>query len=228
MKKGDFVEVEFKGTVAATGEIFDLTSEEEAKKAGIHNPKQRYGPQLIILGSGMIVPGVEAELEKMNVGEEKEFELKPAQAFGARSPKLTKIISLAKFLEKKINPVPGLFVDIDGRSARIQSVSGGRVRVDFNHPLAGKDLKYKVKIVKHIKTPQEKVESLINYYNIRAEVDVKEKTLTVKLKEMTPKFMKELIEKSLKRWITEIKEVKFQEPPKPEEKPTPIEGEAKV
>ncbi len=228
MKKGDFVEIDFTGRVSATGEIFDLTSEEEAKKAGIHNPRQKYGPLLVIIGSGMSVPGVEKELEKMGVGEEKEFEIKPEEAFGQRNPKMIKVISLARFLDKKINPVPGLFVDIDGMSARVQAVSGGRVRVDFNHPLAGKDVKYRIRIVKHLETPLDKAKALIDYYNIKAETDVKEGEARVKFETKTQPFMKNLLEKSLKKWVPEIRGVKFQESGKPEQKPTPSEGESKI
>jgi FKBP-type peptidyl-prolyl cis-trans isomerase 2 len=41
MKKGDFVRIDFVGRLAATGEIFDLTSEEIAKKEGVYDEKQK-------------------------------------------------------------------------------------------------------------------------------------------------------------------------------------------
>jgi len=209
MQKGDFVEIEFIGRIAATGEVFDVTSAEEAKKAGVYNDKQNYGPALVIIGAGMVVPGVESQLKEMKPGEEREFEVKYEQAFGKRNPKLLKIISRSKFLEKNINPVPGLFVDIDGMQARIRNVSGGRVVVDFNHPLAGRDLKYKVKIVRQIKDALEKVNVLFKHYNLKAEASLKEGILTVKTEKEMPKPAKELIERLIKKWISEIKEIKF-------------------
>ena len=209
MEKGDFVRIEFTGKVADTGEIFDLTSEEEAKKAGIYNEKQKYGPQLIIIGAGMAIPGVEDQLLKMKQGEEREFDVEPSRAFGPRNPKLLKILSTGKFLEKKINPVPGLFVDIDGMQARIKSVSGGRVMVDFNHPLAGKRLHYRVKVSGKVTDTLEKVKSMLDYYGLKAEPSLKEEILTLKAEKELPKPVQELLERTVRQWIKEIKEVKF-------------------
>ncbi|RLJ09464.1 MAG: peptidylprolyl isomerase, partial [Candidatus Aenigmatarchaeota archaeon] len=138
IKEGSFVEIDYVGRVEGTNEIFDLTSEEVAKKEGIYNPKQKYGPVLVIIGANMIIPGVEEQLKNMKPGEEKEFVVEPKKAFGERNSKLVKVISLMEFKKEKIDPVPGMFITIDGLQAKVQSVSGGRVRVDFNHPLAGK------------------------------------------------------------------------------------------
>lgn len=209
MKKGDFVKIDFTGKVADTGEVFDLTSEEEARKEGIFNEKQTYGPTLVIVGSGMVIPGLEEKLLEMNVGEEKEFDIEPSRAFGPRSPKLMKIMSLGKFLEKKINPVPGLFVDIDGMQARVKSVSGGRVMVDFNHPLAGKRLHYRLKLVSQVTEPLEKVKSMLDYYGIKAEPSIKEGILTIKAEKELPKPVHQLLEKSIKEWVKEVREIKF-------------------
>ena len=60
--------------------------------------------------------------------------------------------------------MPGLVVELNGRQARIQSVSGGRVRIDFNHPLAGKDLDYELKIEREILQPKEQIEALYKKY----------------------------------------------------------------
>ena len=180
MKKGDFIKIEYTGWVSSTGEVFDLTSEEEAKKLGVFNPKHKYGPALVIVGAGIAVPGVEAQLEQMKFGEEKQFEVEPGQAFGNRDPRLIKDISMSKFLEQNINPIPGSFVTIDNRQAKIQSVAGGRVRVDFNHPLASKQLRYKIKIVQEIKSTLEKAKALIEHNNMKCDVDLKETNLTLK------------------------------------------------
>ena len=214
MQEGDFVKIDFTGKVAATGEIFDLTSEEEAKKAGIYSNSRKYGPALVIIGAGITIPGVENQLRTMKVGEEREFNVLPDEAFGSRDPKLIKVLSLAKFREKNINPMPGLFVDIDGHQAKIQAVSGGRVRVDFNHPLAGRELSYRVKIVKQVSDTLQKVRALLEYYTLKPDIGYGEGKLVVKLDRQTPDFIKKTIEKSITKWIPEIKEVRFQEPKK--------------
>lgn len=213
MKDGDFILIEYVGRISNTNEIFDLTSAELAKKEGIFNKNFKYGPKLVIVGSNMVIKGVEAKLKEMNLNDEKEFEVTAAQAFGKRNPKMIKIISISKFLEKNINPTPGLFVDIDGIQAKIQSVSGGRVRVDFNHPLAGKDLKYKLKIVKVFKEKLDKVKAILNYYGIEAETTVKEDILTIKPKKKLEFAVEKLVSETIKKWV-KFKNVKIIQPKK--------------
>jgi FKBP-type peptidyl-prolyl cis-trans isomerase 2 len=213
MKEGDFLKVEFTGRVADTGEIFDLTSEELAKKEGIHRPNYRYGPVLVIVGAGMIVPGVERELKGMKPGEEKGFDVRPEEAFGRRDIKNIKIVSLANFIRQKISPVPGIFVTINGRQARIQSVSGGRVRVDFNHPLAGKKLRYKVRIDSVIDGPFDRALSIRDYYGLDCEMELKEGVLEVRAREPLKNIVKKLLEDTVTKWIREIKKVSFPDEP---------------
>ena len=209
MKKGDFVKVDFVGKVAATDEIFDLTSEELAKKEGIHNPKQEYGPILIIIGASMTIPGVEKQLEKMKKGEEREFNVNPSEGFGHRRPELLKIVSITKFFKEKINPAPGIFVTIDNKQAKIQSVSGGRVRVDFNHPLASRELHYKIKITEVIEKPVDKVKEITEHFTIKCEPELTEGNLTIKTDKKMPPVVEKLLEKWINDWVKEVKEIAF-------------------
>ncbi|MEM7815553.1 MAG: peptidylprolyl isomerase [Candidatus Aenigmatarchaeota archaeon] len=216
MKKGDFVEIDFVGRIASTGEVFDLTSEEDAKKEGLYDPKHKYKPSLVIVGSGMAVEGVDKEIERMEVGEEREFEVKPEEGFGERTLNLVKVVPLSIFKKEKINPVPGIYVDIDGFQAKVLSVSGGRVRVDFNHPLAGKALKYKVRIVRQITDTHEKAKSLLSYYGIRCETGLEGDKLVIKTEKPIPDFLKDSLGKKIMEWIPEIKNILFGETEKKE------------
>lgn len=217
MKEGDFVKVEYIGRVSGTNEVFDVTSEEIAKKEGAYNEKYKYGPVLVIIGSGMIVPGVDERLMKMKLGDEKEFDVKAEDGFGKRDVKKIKIVSLANFIRQKINPVPGEFVEINGRNAKIQSVSGGRVRIDYNHPLAGKELKYKVKITQIIEKPLERIESITDYYRMGCEVKLDGGTLELKTKENVPDFVQKLLTDVITKWVKDVKKVNFlSEKKKPE------------
>ncbi|MDP6670725.1 MAG: hypothetical protein QGI60_02825, partial [archaeon] len=91
------------------------------------------------------------------------------------------VIPLREFKKQKMQPVPGLIVEIDNRQGRVQSVSGGRVRVDFNHPLAGKDLEYEIKIEKEITGAKDQVNALFEkYFGV-----VPEKERSIKVKEKT-------------------------------------------
>ncbi|MFH1445357.1 MAG: peptidylprolyl isomerase [Nanoarchaeota archaeon] len=209
MKNGDFIKMDFVGRLVATGEIFDSTSEEQAKKDGVHDPKQKYGPILIIIGASMTVPGVEKHLMEMRVGEEREFDVKPSEAFGQRSPELMRVLPINKFIKEKINPVPGMFVTIDHRQAKIQSVSGGRIRVDFNHPLASRELHYKIKITELIENPLEKAKTIADYFAIKCEAELKEDALTIKTEKKAPAIVEKLLGDWIKKYITDIKSIAF-------------------
>ena len=211
MNDGDFIEIEFVGKVKDTGEIFDLTDAELAKKEGVFDKDHKYGPALVIVGSNSVVPGIEEKIKELKVGEEAEFEIKPDKGFGKRDPKVVQIISLNKFYEQKINPVPGAFVNIDGKNCKIQSVSGGRVRVDFNHPLAGRDLLYKVKIVRQIDGAKERLDSLLKYLSLEGESSIEGEKARVKLKNSN-QIVEKIVEDSIKKWIQEVKTVEFVKP----------------
>ncbi|MBN2101468.1 MAG: peptidylprolyl isomerase [Candidatus Aenigmarchaeota archaeon] len=214
MNDGDFVKIDFVGRVKDTDEIFDLTIEDVAKKEGIYNPKKGYGPALVIVGKEMVIPGVDEQLRQMKVGDEKEFEVPKEKAFGNRDLTKIKIVSYSKFIKEKIEPVPGLFVDIDGREAKIQTVNGGRVRVDFNHPLAGKALKYRLKVVEEIKDTKEKASELVEKYGMNAvikdtRIDETGK-LTLVIEKDIPKSVKDVIKSQIEKYVTEVKDIQFE------------------
>jgi FKBP-type peptidyl-prolyl cis-trans isomerase 2 len=228
MKKGDFVEIDFVGRISGTGEIFDLTDEETAKKEGVYSPKHRYKPSLVIIGSGMAVPGVESKLEQMEPGHESEFELSPEEAFGGRDMKLVRIVSMSKFLKEKISPVPGMFVDIDGMQTKVLSVAGGRVRVDFNHPLAGKHLRYKLRLVREITDALEKAKALLSYYTVKCDTSLDGGTLAIETEKPMNEFLKNFLGDSLMKRIPEIKSVVFSDKEAGKEKSKPPEEQEKA
>jgi FKBP-type peptidyl-prolyl cis-trans isomerase 2 len=209
MKEGDFVQIHYVGRLSSSNEIFDLTDEQIAKKEGLHSEKKEYGPVLVIMGGHMIIPGIEKQLETMAVGDERDFTVKPEEAFGFRDPRLVVIVSRAKFLKENINPMPGMIVDIDGRAARIQSVSGGRVRVDLNSPLAGKELMYKVSVVKQLSETFDKVDAIVKFYKLNCETELSGDKLIIKKDKPVGSLMKRLIEEPIKKWVSEIKTVEF-------------------
>ncbi|WP_324735758.1 peptidylprolyl isomerase [Thermococcus sp. SY098] len=164
--KGDVVRLHYIGKVKETGEIFDTTYEEVAKEAGIYSEKGIYGPVPIAIGAGHVLKGLDEQLEGLEVGKKYVIEVSPEKAFGRRDPKLIKTFTLGQFRRQGIMPFPGLEVEIETESGkklkgRVLSVSSGRVRVDFNHPLAGKTIVYEVEIVEKIEDPIEKVKALI-------------------------------------------------------------------
>jgi len=159
MNKGDFVKVSYTGWVE--GDLIETTDEAVAKKAGAYNKSGRYSAASIVVGEGMVLPGIDANIEGMKVGESKKVQLKAKDAFGERSLKLIQLVPIRDFHKQNIKPLPGMVFEVEGRPAKIQSVSSGRVRVDFNHPLAGKDVEYEIRIESSAKTETEKVAMLL-------------------------------------------------------------------
>ncbi|MEK6923825.1 MAG: peptidylprolyl isomerase [Candidatus Micrarchaeota archaeon] len=142
VSKGDFIKLSFEGK--ANGAVFEKTSK----------------PVLLELGARQVVPGFEEELLKTNVGEAKSLTLEPTKAFGERREDLIALVPLTQFKQSGVSPTPGQQVELDGRPCRVQSVNGGRVRVDFNHPLAGKSVEYSFKIEEKLSTPEDKLSVL--------------------------------------------------------------------
>ena len=87
VKKDDFVELEYTGVLKDLNAVFDTTSEETAKKEGIHDPKMTYGPVSICIGQGQILQGLDSSLEGLEVGKEHELTLPPEKAFGKKDGK---------------------------------------------------------------------------------------------------------------------------------------------
>jgi FKBP-type peptidyl-prolyl cis-trans isomerase 2 len=156
----DFVRTDYTGRVK-DGVVFDTTDSETAQNERVFDPKRVYRPMPVIVGEGQVVKGLEEALGSMSVGEEKTVELSPDKAFGTKNPDMIRLVPIKYFKQQGLNPVPGMPVELDGRHARIQTVAGGRVRVDFNHELAGKTVVYQVKLVSKPSTDKEKAEFLL-------------------------------------------------------------------
>ncbi len=166
IQKGDVIRLHYTGKVKETGEIFDTTYEEVAKEAGIYSEKGIYGPVPIAVGAGHVLKGLDEQLEGLEVGKKYEIIVPPEKGFGKRDPKLIKTFTLGQFRRQGIYPFPGMPIEIEtegGRKlkGRVLTVSGGRVRVDFNHPYAGKHLVYEVEVVEKIDDPIERVKALM-------------------------------------------------------------------
>lgn len=155
-----FVKISYTGRVK-DGPVFDTTDAETAKKENIFDAKRLYSAVPLVIGEMQVLKGLDEALAEMKEGEEREVEVPPEKAYGQKNPDLIRLVPMKLFKEQKMTPVPGMVIELDGRPARIQTVSGGRVRVDFNSELAGKTLQYKVKITEEAKTPAEKIRYLI-------------------------------------------------------------------
>ncbi|MCS7105137.1 MAG: peptidylprolyl isomerase [Thermofilaceae archaeon] len=161
VKRGDVVLLEYTLIDKDSGTIIETTLDSVAKEAGIYDESIRYGPRLTVIGSGELPPGVEESLEGMREGEDKEVILSPEKAFGRRDPGKVRVIPARELSSRGIIPRVGLEVELKGERGIIISVGSGRTIVDFNHPLAGKEVIYKLKTLKILKNPEEKVKAFL-------------------------------------------------------------------
>ena len=157
-KKGDFIQVNYTAKIKESGKVFDTTDNALAQKENLHQHNQ--GPITICIGEHQVIEGFEKALEGKEVKKEYTVSIEPGKAFGRKSAKLVQLIPTSKLREQKVTPQRGMQIIVDDNIGVIRVVSGGRVMVDFNHPLAGKELKYWVKITKQITDPLEKVNFL--------------------------------------------------------------------
>ena len=163
MQKGDFVKIAYVGRLE-TGEIFDLTDAETAKKEGIYNSKIIYRDLPVVVGARFLIKGLDSALLGLNVGDKKTVEVKPDDGFGQRDAKLVRTVPRKFFKDQKVEPRQGMIVDFGGMKGRIQSVDAGRIRVDFNNPMAGHTLKYDIEVKQNIEEPLEQVKALLEFF----------------------------------------------------------------
>lgn len=163
--------------------VFDTTDRDRASESGIFNPQHNYGPIITIVGAGRVVPGLEKAIkEQGKVGEWVEVDLSPEEAYGPRDPKKIETVPMQRFKQSKVKPEVGARIQYKNRPATISRVAGGRVWVDTNSPLAGREVKYRFKIDEVVEGTEERVKALLELgYRPGIEFDVKvsEKTVEV-------------------------------------------------
>ena len=134
MKQGSKVQVHYTGTLN-DGTVFDSSEGRE--------------PLEFTIGEGQIIPGFENGIKEMKLNQEKTIKIKSENAYGERNNQLIISISRDKFPKE---------IEVNGRLALkgsqgqnipavIKEINDNDVKIDLNHPLAGKELTFKVKVV---------------------------------------------------------------------------------
>src|SRR3989338_7729800 len=207
----DFVEVNYTGKLA-DGTVFDTTVEAVAHNAGL--PHQHGGgkPAIVCVGEKQLLPSLDADLVDKEVGKEYTTILPPESAFGKRDIKKMRIVPMSTFKEQKVNPQPGLQVDIDGELGVITRIAGGRVIVNFNHPLAGKEVTYTFKVRRKVTDLPEQIRSFL-HSSLRIPTEqmnvvVDEGKVSVELPLQLPAQLTEMLGQKLVE-ITPVKSVDF-------------------
>lgn len=174
VKQGDLVRMEYTGKVASTGIIFDTTSEETAKKAGIFDPSAQYGAKLTVFGAASMVEGMEEAIVTSKLGQTEEFTIPSEKAFGSRRPDFVRMLPEKEFLRQQVRPEIGMVISLDGALAKVKSITSGRVVVDYNHPLAGESVTYSLKVTEIISAPKKKAEAVLASLGLSASSKVLE------------------------------------------------------
>lgn len=210
-KKNDFVELKYTGY--SQGQVFDSNATDDLKKL---NPEAKAEKLVVVIGQGMVVPGLDKTLEGKEIEKEYEIKISAKEGFGERDRNLMKTIPLRAFTEKNINPRPGQVLALDNMIAKIVSISGARVLTDFNNPMAGKELNYKFKIIRKVDDEKEKCQAVFSLlFRFVPEFEVKDSKVIVKGPNVLEDYIKassgkfnELIGRELEFELKEEKENK--------------------
>lgn len=211
LRHHDFVELDYTGKLN-DGMIFDTTNEHVAHEAGLPHHHGSLQPTIVCIGEHQLLPGLDKDLEGKEIGKEYTVVLPPELAFGKRDIKNIRIIPMNTFREHEVQPRPGLQVDVDGERGVVTSIAGGRVVVNFNHPLAGKEITYSYTIRRKLTDTTEKIKAFISgSMNLPANqlhVSVAEEKASVELPLQLPAEFTDLLSKKLVD-LTGVKHVNF-------------------
>lgn len=136
MNQGTKVKVHYTGTLN-DGTVFDSSDGKE--------------PLEFTIGENQVIPGFENGIREMKLDEEKTIKIKPEEAYGEKNEQLVREIPRSK-IPNGMDPKEGMQLALTSPSGQkinglIGKVSKDAITIDFNHPLAGKELNFKVKVV---------------------------------------------------------------------------------
>ncbi len=188
LKKDDFLLIDYEVRIKDTNELIDTNIEDVAKKEKFAREDLNYESTLLILGRNKFHKGLEEELLKLGNAETNlTIELSPEKAYGTKDPSKIKVVNTKELAREGIIPRVGQRIKVKENEGLVISVSGGRAIVDFNHPLAGKTLVFKLHIVKKIEDIKEKILELL-YQRIKPinkndiSINLSEESLEIKFK----------------------------------------------
>jgi FKBP-type peptidyl-prolyl cis-trans isomerase SlyD len=158
----DFVKLAYTVRTVEDGTVVDTTSKEVAEDAEIDTEDYDFSPRIIVVGAGHVFEGVDDALVGAEAGDTGTVDIPAEEAFGEFDPDDVRTISAEKIDED--DRYPGARVQIDGEQGHVETIIGGRARVDFNHPLAGEALEYEYEIVEVVDDREEQAAGLLGMY----------------------------------------------------------------
>jgi len=161
LQRGDFVTIAYTARTVEDGTLVDTTDPEVAEEEGV-GEDQEFAPRTVVLGEGHVFGAVEDDIVGKEVGDEGSVTVAAAEAFGEFDQDEVRTVSVDRIPED--DRYPGAHVDIDGEHGHVETVIGGRARVDFNHPLAGEDVEYDYEILDQVEDREEKAQALLDTF----------------------------------------------------------------
>jgi FKBP-type peptidyl-prolyl cis-trans isomerase 2 len=134
IKKGSTVKIHY--TLSVDGVILDSSPEGD--------------PLSYVQGAGQIIPGLEEQLEGLKAGDKKEVMVSPDKGYGPTDPNALQKVPLAAFDNAqtlKIGDIVSGQLGEQAFNAIVAQISPEEITLDFNHPLAGKTLRFAVEVV---------------------------------------------------------------------------------
>ena len=136
VKSGDTIKVHYTGTLD-DGSVFDSSEGKD--------------PLEFKVGEKQVIPGFEDAVRQMKVNEEKTITIPSDEAYGPKQKQLMWEIPRDK-LPQEIEPQKGAQLMLKAPSGQqlpafVSEVKDTSIVLDLNHPLAGKDLTFKIKVV---------------------------------------------------------------------------------
>ncbi|MXR50965.1 peptidylprolyl isomerase [Halovenus sp. WSH3] len=162
LQEGDFIRLDYTARTVEDDRLVDTTDPEVAEEEGIDDDEQEFAPRTIVLGEGHIFPSVEDDIVGKEVGDTGTASVEASEAFGEYDDEQVRTVSKDKIPED--DRYPGAQVRIDGEEGFIETIIGGRARVDFNHPLAGEDIEYEYEIIEKVEDRKEQAQGLIDMF----------------------------------------------------------------
>jgi len=116
----------------------------------IDNTRNREEPVSLVIGDGNLLPGFEKALFGLRAGDRRTVHLPPEDAFGPWNPENIQCFDTVKFEQR---PVVVHMIEFEDKAKSslfgvVKSVNDDITEVDFNHPLAGKNITFEVEIFK--------------------------------------------------------------------------------
>jgi FKBP-type peptidyl-prolyl cis-trans isomerase SlyD len=162
LQEGDFVELDYTARTVEDGTLVDTTHADVAEDEGVDDQGREFEPRTIILGEGHLFGAVEDDVIGREVGESGTAVVPGEEAFGEYDNEKVRTVSAEKIDED--DRYPGAQVQVDGEQGYVETVIGGRARVDFNHPLAGEDIEYEYEIVGEVEDRVDRAKGLFRMY----------------------------------------------------------------